>query len=1532
MKRMETFDTVITPVRRNVARKSTANRPLLNTIIKAPLKQAKKNDFIFDESIVSKSNNHNNYPSYEPHDFHFYYEDNTKTTKRSLIVDNRENHNSCNEPIYKYIDNSENSLLHEESEDEDVNLSGIFCVSDDMTKYLDEGNISPTINYDSSDESIDLSRVKNYPVKLEKNRDDHFSNKFSSPNKELVVNAGKSIKQELFSEINNEENLQPIIVNHDSVISDDTSITELGTQTKKCLFDPNLESVTCKVKVREEVLVCENVPLKMTILEANFDVDHLENIVEDNNFKVDLINEKDDNGTIVPQVICAMSLGSNDKIESGDVKTNPPTVDEQKRNSRRTKKVSLRKEPSKVSEIKTENISNVNEKRFTRSRMHVNNNNNTTKRVTRNSTRLNPDSLVSKDLNTNTETNCSGNSFDNEHVITVSKNNLIEETQTSINSCIYEQTKIPCMPDESAECIDMDSDTNKEDRIDCKKKANLDKKGKKDINEGVLLHVEATKETELMRDGKIIKDKEEYLKDIESKIDQNLPVVVEKEFDIQQSLTEEILLDQALRLAHQRTSPRLSKIMKEAILKASVQKPSSKSKHTKSNCNKLEIKSRGSKTPVLQKLNSEETESSDSVLNSSTASESNSDKTFSTDSLHGDTDEYSEPFENQKKKKKENYVVTPVAKQTNADNTVEPLTIKICRKANKKKTGFRLSLKKKRSPKKKEGFISKPVCSKDVNMDDLSKTFEDILQDDNWCIGDTIDNADSDNFKEENPEKMVGNTKGINNDHKDELSLNAKIELPISNNLSIKDSQIISEQNNIEKPVCDNVENLLSSNAQVSINKDIGINIENNNALPNLNNSEHSIVHENSSIPLLTETVTSSNDIPKDLISTSSHTGIVTENTTEKNSICKLENLPNECNSDSFSNTLSSTELSTDEQNKLVKSSVPKTDSSKDLSSTNSQLKITSSDADPQLESSQNDLNLNNSFPNGINKTLVNSKLPENQFDQVHKIINTVDQLHEEIHSQEVCSHQEQILDVLKCPLVTPASEAQPKVLPLSIASRDPRLRKSHVRVIVEVSTSSVSNSSGKSDVQQETRIISHVMQNVSKEIDSRKDAESDSETNENQVEMDRRKKFKKREVDAELLYKTPLSDLHDIPERTSYARSIRKRSPKIEKRDPRTVRRKENNFSQCNDNISDTYREYHEISIYSKMTHQDSIRSEVVGSPSEFKRNDNFSPDYRTMGQYRLESHPEHYNSFRGDVDLRRRENYCQNSSTEYVNEVRHTKDFVERVYQNHSDQHRIGYQYKETEEEYRYLESYPSDYPPSDNYSRGFKRSGDFNLDHSRHDSPDFREKEHIRERVIERNQISHNEPSYSRWDYAHKKVEGHFPPEMNNEKEEQNPQPDEMASNMWQEERDLIDGPVKSFSRPYYRRKKFSRGDEHLFERRTIPWDDNRRYTENERLWVRKTDKELIHGPNRDMRWDRRGRKGFRDVREEHSRSPRRDHDRYTGKRSRSPGSFLRSRREASPSPHNSPLVLDSPMSPEPADRYCVLEPTKCLTVPQ
>lgn len=1516
MKRMETFDTVITPVRRNVARKSTANRPLLNTLIKAPLKQVKKNDFIFDETIVSKSNSFNNYTSYEPHDFHFYYEDDNTKTKRSLIDHNREHYNSCNEPIFKYIENSDNSLLlPEESEDEDVNVSGIFCVSDDMTKYLYEGNISPTTNYDSSDESIDLSRVKNYPVKVEKIRNDQFSNKVSSPNKEPVIEAGKIIKQELFSEINNEENLPPVIVNHDSVISDDTSITELATQTKKCLFDPNLESVTCKVKVREEVLVCENVPLKMTILEANFDVDHLENIVEDNNFKVDLINEKEDNVTIVPQVICAMSLGNNEKIESEDATANSQAADEQKRNLRRTKKVSLRKEPSK--DIKTEKISNVNEKRLTRSQMHVNNNNNNTKRITRNSTRLNPDSLVSKDPNT--EINCVGNSYDNELI----KNNLIDESQKSINDATGEQTKIPCMSDEN-------TDITKENRIDCKKKANLDKKGKKDINEGVLLHVEATKETELMRDGKIIKDKEEYLKDIESKIDKNLPVVVEKEFDIQQSLTEEILLDQALRLAHQRTSPRLSKIMKEAILKASVQKPSSKPKQTKSNCNKLEIKSKGSKTPVLQKHNSEETESNDSILNSSTASESNSDKTFSTDSLHGDTDEYSELLENQKKKIKENYVVTPVAKQTNTENTVEPLTIKICRKSNKKKTGFRLSLKKKRSPKKKDGVISKPVCSKDVNMDDLSKTFEDILQDDNWCIDDKIDIVDSENFQEENADMVDENTKDLNNDHTDESSLNTKIGQSLSNNPFIKDSGIISEKSNIEKPVCDIVENPLTFNAQVNVIKDTKINIENNNALSNLNNSKHSIgedsvVNKDSSIHLLGKTVTSSsNTITKDSVSVSSHNGIITDITSEKNSILKFDHLTEDSNSNSSNNTSSSTELSADEPNNSLMS-VSTTNSSKDILSTKSQQPIISSDVNPELQSSQNDLHLKNSFPNGINKAIMNSKIVENQYDQVHEIINAVDHLNNEINYKETYSHQDQALDVLKCPLVTPTSDVQPKVLPLSIASRDPRLRKSHVRVIVEVSTSSVSNSLGKSDLQQETKIISHVLQNVSKEIDTRKDAESDSETNENQVEMDRRKKFKKREVDAELLYKTPLSDLHDVPERTSYTRSIRKRSPKIEKRDPRMVRRKENNFPQSNDIIPDTYREYHEISIYSKMTHQDSIRSEVVGSPSEFKRNDNFSPDYRTMGQYRLDSHPEHYNSFRGDVDLRRRENYCQNSSTEYVNEVRHTKDFVERVYQNHSDHHRAGYQYKETEEEYRRLENYP----PPDNYSRGFKRSGDFSLDHSHHDSPDFREKEHIRERVIERNHISHNEPSYSRWDYAHKKVEGHFPPEMNNEKEEQNLQSDEMT-NMWQEERDLIDGPVKSFSRPYYRRKKFSRGDE-LFERRTT-WDDNRRYTENERLWVRKTDKELIHGPDRDMRWDRRGRKGFRDVREERSRSPRRDHDRYTGKRSRSPGSFLRSRRETSPSPHNSPLVLDSPMSPEPADRYCVLEPTKCLTVPQ
>nr|XP_014285955.1 protein PF14_0175 [Halyomorpha halys] len=1298
---METFDTIITPVRRNVARKSTANRPLLNTIIKAPPKIVNKNHLL-DESIVSKSNQNSfkSYPSYEPNDFNLYFDDDSKnTSKRSLIDTNKKKY-------LEYLESSGNSLFHEESEDEDLDLSGVFCVSDDMTKYLDEGNLSPPTNYDSSDESIDLSRVRNYPVKLEKCRNDQcfVSNKVNSPIKEPAIDAGKNIKQELFSEVNNEDNLQPVIVNHDSVISNDSSITELGTQTKKCLFDPNLESVTCKVKVREEVLVCENVPLKMTILEANFDVDHLENVVEDDNFKVDLVNEKDDNVTIIPQVICAMSLGSNEKSELCDATTNSQIPDEQKRNLRKTKKVLLKKEPSKTSDTKITKTSNVHEKRLTRSQMHVNNNtNNNNKRITRNSTRLNPDSLVAKE-SLNTEINGLRNSYENERF----KNDLIDESQNLTNSSSNEETKIPSLSNENS---DIPPDQNKEDKTDCRKKANLDKKGKKEINEGVLLHVEATKETELMRDGKIIKDKEEYLKDIESKIDKNLPVVVEKEFDIQQSLTEEILLDQALRLAHQRTSPRLSKIMKEAILKASVQKPCSKPKQSKT-------------------------------------SESNSDKTFSqsSESLNGDVDvdEYCETVENQKKKKKENYVISPVAKQTNAENTVEPLTIKICRKNNKKKTGFRLTSKKKRSPKKKEGVISKPVCSKDVNMDDLSKTFEDVLQDDNWCTDDKMNTADSENFKEENAE--LAGDKNSTNDQKEVLSINTS-EQPTSNNSCISDSEVISEVSNVKKSACVNVENINTIDEKVNINADTERNIG-NDEMSDLNNSkQHSIGDDSavndSSTPLsggINNSISNSNS--KDSVSISSHSKIVTDITSEKNN-------------------------------------------------------------------------------------------------QIHNQINN-----------DACTHQEPAMDILKCPLITPNTEIQPKVLPLSIASRDPRLRKSHVRVIVEVSTSSVSSS----------------------------------------------------------------PDLHDIPERTSYTRSIRKRSPpKIDKRDPRTVRRKEN-FLPNNDRVPETYREYHEINIYSKLTHQDSVRSEIVGSPSEFNRNDNFSPDYRAMGQYRPDSHhPEHYNSFRGDVDLRRRENYSQNSSTEYVNEVRHTKDFTERVYQNHSEHHRVGYQYKETEEEYRCSENYPPGFIPPDNYSRGYKRPSEFNSDHSHHGSPDFREKEHVRERIIERNHISHNEPSYSRWDYAHKKVE------------------DEMK-NMWQEERDLIDGPVKSFSRPYYRRKKFSRGEE-LFERRTTPWDiDNRRFTENERLWVRKTDQELIHGPDRDMRWDRRGRKGFRDVREERSRSPRRDHDRYNGKRSRSPGSFLRSRREASPSPHNSPLVLDSPMSPEPADRYCVLEPTKCLTVPQ
>ncbi|XP_066905034.1 putative leucine-rich repeat-containing protein DDB_G0290503 [Halyomorpha halys] len=1522
---METFDTIITPVRRNVARKSTANRPLLNTIIKAPPKIVNKNHLL-DESIVSKSNQNSfkSYPSYEPNDFNLYFDDDSKnTSKRSLIDTNKKKY-------LEYLESSGNSLFHEESEDEDLDLSGVFCVSDDMTKYLDEGNLSPPTNYDSSDESIDLSRVRNYPVKLEKCRNDQcfVSNKVNSPIKEPAIDAGKNIKQELFSEVNNEDNLQPVIVNHDSVISNDSSITELGTQTKKCLFDPNLESVTCKVKVREEVLVCENVPLKMTILEANFDVDHLENVVEDDNFKVDLVNEKDDNVTIIPQVICAMSLGSNEKSELCDATTNSQIPDEQKRNLRKTKKVLLKKEPSKTSDTKITKTSNVHEKRLTRSQMHVNNNtNNNNKRITRNSTRLNPDSLVAKE-SLNTEINGLRNSYENERF----KNDLIDESQNLTNSSSNEETKIPSLSNENS---DIPPDQNKEDKTDCRKKANLDKKGKKEINEGVLLHVEATKETELMRDGKIIKDKEEYLKDIESKIDKNLPVVVEKEFDIQQSLTEEILLDQALRLAHQRTSPRLSKIMKEAILKASVQKPCSKPKQSKSNCNKLEIKSKGNKIPVLNKNNSEEADLSDSVLNNSTASESNSDKTFSqsSESLNGDVDvdEYCETVENQKKKKKENYVISPVAKQTNAENTVEPLTIKICRKNNKKKTGFRLTSKKKRSPKKKEGVISKPVCSKDVNMDDLSKTFEDVLQDDNWCTDDKMNTADSENFKEENAE--LAGDKNSTNDQKEVLSINTS-EQPTSNNSCISDSEVISEVSNVKKSACVNVENINTIDEKVNINADTERNIG-NDEMSDLNNSkQHSIGDDSavndSSTPLsggINNSISNSNS--KDSVSISSHSKIVTDITSEKNSNLNLEYLPTNCNTDSFNTCVAIyNTLSSDESNKPPISSIPKADLNKDTSFTKPQ---PSSDIHPQLLNSQNDLLLKNSLSNGINKSLTNSKMFENQYDQVHQMINTADQIHNQINN-DACTHQEPAMDILKCPLITPNTEIQPKVLPLSIASRDPRLRKSHVRVIVEVSTSSVSSSPGKSDIQQETRIISQVMQNVSKEIDCRKEAESDSETNENQIEMDRRKKFKKREVDAELLYKTPLSDLHDIPERTSYTRSIRKRSPpKIDKRDPRTVRRKEN-FLPNNDRVPETYREYHEINIYSKLTHQDSVRSEIVGSPSEFNRNDNFSPDYRAMGQYRPDSHhPEHYNSFRGDVDLRRRENYSQNSSTEYVNEVRHTKDFTERVYQNHSEHHRVGYQYKETEEEYRCSENYPPGFIPPDNYSRGYKRPSEFNSDHSHHGSPDFREKEHVRERIIERNHISHNEPSYSRWDYAHKKVEGHFPPEVHNEKEEKNLQPDEMK-NMWQEERDLIDGPVKSFSRPYYRRKKFSRGEE-LFERRTTPWDiDNRRFTENERLWVRKTDQELIHGPDRDMRWDRRGRKGFRDVREERSRSPRRDHDRYNGKRSRSPGSFLRSRREASPSPHNSPLVLDSPMSPEPADRYCVLEPTKCLTVPQ
>lgn len=588
--RMDVFQPNLTQLKRNVARKSTSNRPLKNRT-NTLLSNIDKTDPIltYNHSAKTlKSNSFNNVKYYAPISEKPNLSDVNKSPQYNI---------EQNVPTFKTTSpaDSENCIYHEESEAEDDEIDGIFSISHGLVPFLSESNLSPHF-IDSSDESLDTLNILNYPVNADFSgaifKDvPYFSNKLAHGNDSDTLDTDKSesVKCNLNVTLDNDNDKNIVHKKGIELIPNTLPSSVDGKTNEDSLV--TRENRLVGVSVREDYVICEDRPMKMTVIQAkDFDIKKYDNVSDDVNFHDDNANDETD----FPKVVCAVSLGPGCGIEFEDILSQYVTEENQNSDTKKKKP----KKRKATSNLFFGSRSKKRTRRFSKSNQSVN----TNTKFDKDSSQDCVSSLNNEPFKTALNIEENGNTIKAELETVEESNHVINSSeftpqpddsflpdQSVQNNCdnltISDSGKFAVIkseifiaeenePVDSKSAIESDSSqerhTEKSKEVDSKKKNggnSADKKSKKEINEGVLLHVEAAKETEIMRDGKILKDKQDLLKDIESKIEKNLPVEV-KEFDIQQSLTEEILLEQALRLAHQRTSPRRRPLLSKSETKA----------------------------------------------------------------------------------------------------------------------------------------------------------------------------------------------------------------------------------------------------------------------------------------------------------------------------------------------------------------------------------------------------------------------------------------------------------------------------------------------------------------------------------------------------------------------------------------------------------------------------------------------------------------------------------------------------------------------------------------------------------------------------------------------------------------------------------------------------------------------------------------------------------------------------------------------------------------------------------------------------